>query len=62
MKNLLLAGLALTSLTFATTACSSQNKTAETTTAPAPATTGSATPAGAGTNAATAAYTCSMHP
>ena len=60
MKNLLLAGLALTSLTFSITACSDQKKTAETATARVSATTDStAKPAGAGV---AATYTCTMHP
>ena len=62
MKNLLLAGLALASLCFATTACSDQKKTVETTTAPVAVSDSTATPAGAGINVATAAYTCPMHP
>ncbi len=68
MKNLLLAGLSLASLYFATTACSDQKKagqttaTATTATAPAASSDSTATPTGAGTDAAPAAYSCPMHP
>ena len=61
MKNLLLAGLALASLTFSATGCANQKEKAETATAGTSAAPDSATtPAGTGVAAAT--YTCTMHP
>ena len=69
MKKLLFLAAALTSLTFATTACSDNKGKTETTSAASPAatspaaTTGTtATPGNPGPGIAAATYTCPMHP
>ena len=69
MKKLLFLAAALTSLTFATTACSDNKGKTETTSAASPAatspaaTTGTtATPGNPGPGIAAATYTCTMHP
>jgi len=64
MKKLLLLGLVLTGLSAATTACSDNKGSAETsTTATTAASDSTATPAGnPGPGVAAETYTCSMHP
>lgn len=64
MKKLLFLAAALTSLTFATTACSDNKGKTETTTAASPAATTdtTTTPGNPGPGIAAATYTCPMHP